>query len=390
MTEPTPSYRLPRAAPLRWLADPGLDLPAELRVRLLATLLSSVASLVLGAVAMLIIELVAVIRHPEPAFLCLLATDLCLLAFRLVLLRRSGRAVAEGRPAATDVLLASSLAWAGLIGAATVLCFASGDPVLQVLAPLTMMGILSGIVTRNYAAPRLAVAMIVLCDLPLKLMLPFHYGDAWFLIGTVQGLLFGVAMSATTVRLNRTYVEVLLARQEDQRRATHDPLTGLRNRTGLMEDLAARLQRGGDLALLYLDLDGFKAVNDCLGHAAGDALLVQVAGQIAATIPAEWQAARLGGDEFVILAAGARRREAGLVAARLIEAVKAPYDVGPAGQDGNGIGVGLSIGLAWALPGMSPDALLAEADAALYRAKAAGKGRCALAAEPPVLAARVA
>ncbi len=81
----------------------------------------------------------------------------------MVLIRRIHRAVAAGRPAPTDLMLASSLAWAGMVGLATVLCVLSGDPVLQVLAPLTMMGILNGIVTRNYAAPRLAVAMIFLC-----------------------------------------------------------------------------------------------------------------------------------------------------------------------------------------------------------------------------------
>ncbi|KMO24728.1 GGDEF domain-containing protein, partial [Methylobacterium aquaticum] len=223
----------------------------------------------------------AAIRHPGPTFLGLLAADAGLFVLRLGLIGRTQRAMARGGPAPTDLLLASSLVWAALVGSSTVLCFVSGDPLLQVLAPLTMMGILSGIVTRNYAAPRLAVAMIMLCDLPLKLVLPFHYGDPWFLIGTVLGLLFGVAMTVTTVRLTRGYVEVLLAKQENQRRATHDALTGLRNRVGLMEDLAARLPlREADvLALLYLDLDGFKAVNDCLGHAAGDALLVQVAGR---------------------------------------------------------------------------------------------------------------
>ncbi|AWN52909.1 GGDEF domain-containing protein [Methylobacterium sp. 17Sr1-1] len=385
MPDATPTYLLPRAAPLRWLVDPSLDLPAELRIRLLATLMASPAPLVIGAVAMLIIEAVAVIRHPGPTFPCLLAVDAGLLLLRLVLVARSQRAVAAGRPAPTDLLLASSLTWAGLVGIGTVLCFVSGDPVLQVLAPLTMMGILAGIITRNYAAPRHALAMIVLCDLPLKLMLPFHYGDPWFLIGAVQGLLFVAAMRVTTVKLNRTYVEVLLAQRENQRRATHDALTGLRNRTGLMEDLAARLRRGADgLALLYLDLDGFKAVNDCLGHAAGDALLVEVAGRISAGIPDAWRAARLGGDEFVILACGDRAREAAIVAARLIEAVKAPYTVG--------VGVGLSVGIGWAAPGMTPEALLAEADAALYRAKAAGKGRLMTAgpgAPGPRAAARV-
>ncbi|AWN46411.1 GGDEF domain-containing protein [Methylobacterium terrae] len=365
-----PTYQMPRPAILRWLADPGLDLPADLRGGLLATFLPSIASLVLGAVAMLIIEVAAAIRQPGPLFLSLLAADAALLALRIGIFVRAGRKAAQGLPVPTGLLLASSFAWAGLVGLSTMLCFLSGDPLLQTLAPITMMGILCGIVTRNYGAPRLAVTMVALCDLPLKVALPLHFRDAWFLLGTLLGLLFVVAIRTTVTRLNRTYVEALLAKRENQRRATHDPLTGLRNRTGLMEDLAAGLRRGSDdLALLYLDLDGFKAVNDCLGHAAGDALLVQVAGRISAAIPQEWQAARLGGDEFVILAGGERAHEAAQVAARLIEAVKAPTDVG--------IGVGLSVGIGWAMPGMTPEALLAEADAALYRAKAAGKGRLA-------------
>lgn len=381
MPDVTPTYLIPKAAILRWLVDPGLDLPADVRGRLLATFLPSVCSLVLGAAAMLIVEAVAVIRHPGPVFISLLAADAGLLALRIGLFLRACRKAANGRRVTTDLLLVSSFAWAGLVGVSTVLCFASGDPLLQILAPLTMMGILCGIVTRNYGAPRLAVTMIALCDLPLKTSLPLYFGDAWFLIGTLLGLLFVVAVRGTVTRLNRTYVEVLLAKRENQRRATHDPLTGLRNRTGLMEDLAAGMRRGtDDLALLYLDLDGFKAVNDCLGHAAGDALLVEVAGRIGATIPEAWQAARLGGDEFVILACGERAHEAAIVAARLIEAVKAPTDFG--------VGVGLSVGIGWAVPGMTPEALLAEADAALYRAKAAGKGR--LAATPgPRSAARV-
>ncbi|TNC15737.1 GGDEF domain-containing protein [Methylobacterium terricola] len=380
MLDPSPTYLLPRIAPLRWLVDPGLDLPGDLRIRLIATLLSSAPTMVLGAMGMLIVEGVAAIRNPGSVFPGLLAMDVALLGFRVVLIRRLHRAVAAGRPAPTDLMLATSLAWAVMVGLATALCAASGDRVVQVLGPLTMMGILSGIVTRNYAAPRHALTMIALCSLPMTLVFLVEYRDAWFLAGLVLGVLFVVSMRATTVRLNRTYVEVLLAKRESQLRATHDALTGLRNRTGLMDDLAARLRCGaGSLALLYLDLDGFKAVNDGLGHAAGDALLVEVAGRIGAAIPEEWQAARFGGDEFVILACGERVHEAASVAARLIEAVKAP--------NGVGIGVGVSVGIGWALPGMTPEALLAAADAALYRAKAAGKGRLATAGAKTDLAA---
>ncbi len=90
----TPPYLLPRVPALRWLVDPSLDLPGDLRIRLLATLFSSAPTLVLGAMGMLIIEVMAAIRHPGPLFLGLLAADLALLGVRVVLIRRIHRAAA--------------------------------------------------------------------------------------------------------------------------------------------------------------------------------------------------------------------------------------------------------------------------------------------------------
>ncbi len=156
--------------------------------------------------------------------------------------------------------------------------------------------------------------------------------------------------------------------------ARHDALTGLANRAWLaelMQRQLARAQRGEALAVLYLDLDRFKAVNDTLGHAAGDALLQQVAGRLRDNVRAGDTLARLGGDEFAVLQVGTAQPDgAAVLGRRLIEALGQPFKL-----DGHQVRIGVSIGVATApLHGDRPDTLLKHADVALYRAKAAGRG----------------
>ncbi|GJE26103.1 putative bifunctional diguanylate cyclase/phosphodiesterase [Methylobacterium organophilum] len=161
--------------------------------------------------------------------------------------------------------------------------------------------------------------------------------------------------------------------------AHHDALTGLPNRvlfaTRLAEALANQAQGGVDAALLCLDLDKFKFVNDTLGHPAGDALLREAAERIAGCVRARDLVARLGGDEFAVLLAGPDAAAmAHAVAIRIIEILSLPFHLG--GQESH---VGASIGIA-CLPahGSDPDTLLRNADLALYRAKSAGgnSARC--------------
>ena len=155
--------------------------------------------------------------------------------------------------------------------------------------------------------------------------------------------------------------------------AMHDALTGLPNRALFLDRLEHALARavrtGGEVAVLFLDLDRFKTVNDSLGHAAGDDLLCAVARRIADCMRAADTAARLGGDEFAVLLEDlVGTREAVRVADRITAALEAPIDV--AGRE---VFVGASIGIATGAYGA--DDLLRHADVAMYRAKAAGKGR---------------
>jgi diguanylate cyclase (GGDEF)-like protein len=156
--------------------------------------------------------------------------------------------------------------------------------------------------------------------------------------------------------------------------ARHDPLTGLPNRTVLREHLAQMLRRNGrgdDLALMLLDLDEFKAVNDSHGHPTGDQLLCQVADRLRACTRETDLIARLGGDEFAVVQCGAQQPAAATgLARRVIAAMVQPFELG-----GLQVHIGTSIGIAVApFDGDEPDLLLKNADLALYRAKGDGRG----------------
>jgi len=154
--------------------------------------------------------------------------------------------------------------------------------------------------------------------------------------------------------------------------AHHDPLTGLPNRMRFRQTLEAALGRamlgGGEVAVHYLDLDGFKPVNDTFGHAAGDALLKQVAQRLSGVLRTGDLVARLGGDEFAILQ-HASVLAAEDVAQRCIQALRQPFGIAD-----RQIGISVSIGIAVSpANGLDPDGLMSAADTALYEAKAAGK-----------------
>jgi diguanylate cyclase (GGDEF)-like protein/PAS domain S-box-containing protein len=185
-------------------------------------------------------------------------------------------------------------------------------------------------------------------------------------------------------RVIGTILDVTDQRQREAaltHRATHDPLTDLPNRDLLRERLERALAAKGDevlgVAVLFLDLDGFKAVNDALGHAAGDELLVAVARRLRDRVRGCDTAARFGGDEFVVLLDGVVDREEATAAAEsLARALRRPYELPGALADTSRVEVAVSIGVAWAAAGQgATEAMLREADLALRAAKAQGKDR---------------
>ena len=156
--------------------------------------------------------------------------------------------------------------------------------------------------------------------------------------------------------------------------AHHDPLTRLPNRAlfhDRVQHALTQLDRGANFALLCLDLDRFKAVNDTLGHPVGDALLQQVAERLKACLREGDIVARLGGDEFaIILLESGEPAEIDVLCARIIEAIGTGYEI-----NGHQVNIGTSIGIALApADGSTPQELLKNADTALYGAKANGRG----------------
>ncbi len=202
----------------------------------------------------------------------------------------------------------------------------------------------------------------------------------------------GLALGSVAV------IVLLLARQvftaldnaalaaEETRMAYSDPLTGLGNRALLAAEVA-RAQRaargGGRLSLLLLDLDGFKAVNDSLGHEAGDRLLIRLAQRLVATVGPDDVVARLGGDEFAVLVEASTPGAGLRTARRLLDALGAPVEF-----SGRTVRVTVSIGVVEQVGG-DPGDVLRDADVAMYAAKSAGKA-CVRQFEPAMRRAVVA
>jgi diguanylate cyclase (GGDEF)-like protein len=162
--------------------------------------------------------------------------------------------------------------------------------------------------------------------------------------------------------------------------AEHDPLTGLMNRAALTEalrrSLALAARQKWSVAVVFVDLDQFKAVNDTLGHAAGDELLRQIASRLQGCLRESDLLGRLGGDEFIVVAEALHDgpRNAIELTDKLLAQMKRPFAVG-----GRSIDAGFSAGIAiFPGDGDTPEALIAHADAAMYQAKQQGRFRAAL------------
>jgi diguanylate cyclase (GGDEF)-like protein/PAS domain S-box-containing protein len=171
----------------------------------------------------------------------------------------------------------------------------------------------------------------------------------------------------------RLYTRVRESEERLAYRAFHDPLTGLANRSlflNRLEHARARAKRQkGELAVLFMDLDNFKVINDSLGHDIGDRLLVTVAERLRACIRPQDTVARLGGDEFVALLEDLADADAApRVAGRILDELREPFEI-----DGHRLHTSASIGIA--LDAGSGGDLLRAADTAMYRAKENGKGR---------------
>jgi diguanylate cyclase (GGDEF)-like protein len=150
--------------------------------------------------------------------------------------------------------------------------------------------------------------------------------------------------------------------------AQHDPLTGLANRSLLHERLEAAVSAEESTLVIAVDIDGFKPVNDSYGHAAGDALLVEIARRLTTCIRTGDTAARTGGDEFTLVLPGSSAERGRRIAQRILDAIAVPFSL-----EGRNLSVSASIGITVGAPHADPLALLEQADAAMYSAKLSGR-----------------
>ena len=205
-----------------------------------------------------------------------------------------------------------------------------------------------------------------------------HWLAAFILLGTVAILSITLVLSVLDARMEQkeaAYTSSLRAANEElQRQATHDALTGLPNRV-VLNDRIAHAINGSErhdrrFGVFFMDLDGFKAVNDSLGHRVGDNLLRELAQRLRAALRKQDLVARFGGDEFVVLIEDLNEAvSAATVAGKLFDCFAEDFDL----QD-SGMVVSPSIGIAlYPENGKSVEALLKNADSAMYQAKAAGR-----------------
>jgi diguanylate cyclase (GGDEF)-like protein len=195
--------------------------------------------------------------------------------------------------------------------------------------------------------------------------------EPWLLLARGLILTFLVTALVEALQRRRRYSQAL----EMAHQALHDALTGLPNRVLVGERLEQALARstrsGADVAVLFIDLDRFKLINDSRGHAAGDELLVTVAERLRRVVRAEDVVARFGGDEFVVVVEDrAAAFEASVMAERILAELRQPVIV-----DGQEVFLSASVGIATSDGTGSPNSLLRDADAAMYRAKEKGRDR---------------
>jgi diguanylate cyclase len=276
---------------------------------------------------------------------------------------------------------------AALIALLNVTALSLDDSVLHLMAVSLVFSFGAGVVSRIAVRPQICVLSLLLATVPTVAALAIHafdtpvstlYTEMLLMEATLVALITCLSLQTVTY-LFSSALEYHTARHDLAQLAKFDSLTGLANRLMLRERFEKSMESltddGNLVALHFLDLDGFKAVNDKYGHPIGDDLLKQVAQRLQAILRADDTVARLGGDEFIVLQTDLQHKdEAKILARRIIKQLSAPYTI-----DGATLYVSASVGIATAREqGTQLERLLSCADTALYQAKAGGKARAIL------------
>lgn len=383
MTEQAASAEMPRWRVHKWLVDPGSETPLEVRRELLGTLFSSSAALTGASINTAAVACVIAAKIPTAPFLLWAALQLIFALARVLVQAQGRKSINRGAVAKTDGYIAVALLWSATVGYGGFISVASGDWVVATLACVSGAAMVGGICFRQFGAPRLVTAMISLSLGPCAVAAVLS-GEEIMLLAGFQLPLYLFSMAIASFHLNKIMIRTMRAERLNDYRANHDELTGCLNRSGFSRALEGvlngRRANEASFALLYIDLNGFKRVNDVLGHAAGDDVLAQVAERLKGVIRTGDEVARLGGDEFVVISRGADDATAAQVGQRVLDAIcQEPFlTAGEAALIGAGVGIAL-----YPAHGRTTEELLSAADEALYAAKrCSSDGQWVVAAKP--------
>jgi diguanylate cyclase len=372
-----PPVSLPQWRSLRWLTQAAHYESEEIRTLLIATFLQRTAAIIFATGNVMLLAVIAGFRTGATWSVVWLATDTFLLIVRLLLIRVCQKAQPPGATGPMDAMMFTSLLWSLIMGLGCAACTMTSDILLIALAAIHVTGISAGISARNAAVPRFAMTQIVLCGAPFTIAAATLSSNSLWILA-IEAPVFMAGMCSVLQRQYRDIVSLIRAERQNTFLAFHDPLTELPNRVQFHEQLLRILTETPSpplmrrqTAVLYLDLDGFKAINDLHGHAAGDALLREVSERLRSAVARNGLVSRLGGDEFAVFVTDVTEEEACEFAHDLIASISAPCKIGAPEP----ITVGVSIGIAFAPQhGNTPDILLSFADRGLYASKRQGKG----------------
>ncbi|WP_336487646.1 GGDEF domain-containing protein [Methylobacterium nigriterrae] len=365
------SFSAPRTRVGRWLMRPHRALSPAVHHILLSNYFANLKALVLGGLNSVLVATVIALWLRSPGVAALAGLDALLLVLRVVVRAGCHRNAARGLPTATDLYVGMNLLWPTLQGLVTLCVFLSGDWPSILLASVSAVAVMGPLCVRNFSVPNLATLQCAVLVLP-------NVFAAFFVREPVLGL-FAVQLPFAVLAVRGVTEQVALlaggafqSTLENERAALRDHLTGLGNRRAFERACRTTFAGGRSAHILCLDLDGFKPVNDRYGHPAGDAVLTVVAGRLRAAFAGAAEIFRLGGDEFAAVGSGLDGAALRALGERAITAVGEPITL----PGGTQVEVGITVGAAAAsAASITPGGLFEIADAALYRAKAAGKRR---------------
>lgn len=372
-----------------WSGRGGVPVSDEVYRDLVSTLFTMRLPIAGFGALYAIVGLLIYLKWPDTVIAGLTIAAVAVTAARVVLIsryHRSGGASQEvaalRRWESTYELL--TYLFAILLAALNVRGLTAHAPLIHLATISLVFTFGAGIVSRNSARLRLCMVSVTIAVLPTVTAMLVHAASdhaerlhsEFFFLEAFLLIAVGLMSLQSAAHLHASAVEHLSTKQDMAKLAKYDPLTGLPNRLLVREAFhelysLSRLSQS-QLAVHYLDLDGFKAVNDHFGHPAGDKLLVEVAQRLRSTIRASDLACRLGGDEFLIIQSDVRHRDqAELTGRRIIRQISEAYEF-----EGATMQVTASIGIAMVPEcGIELEKLIGCADAALYQSKARGKAQ---------------